>query len=356
MRVLHVASGREWRGGQRQTWLLARGLAGLGIEQRLVTRGESELARRAADSGVTVVPARWRAGLDPRALASLVRAARQADILHAHDSHSVTLAAAASAFTNRPFIATRRMTRPLRNAIPWRRAERVIAISGAVRESLVESGVSADDIVVVAPGIDVEETASTTPADWSSIPGIPPGAFVVVAVSALTEEKGIDVLIDAMADSRLLDGRVHCVIAGAGPEMGVLALRASAHQPPGRVHFLGQISDPLPVIAAAGALVMPSREEAFGSTILDALALGVPVIGSNVGGIPEALAEGGGVTFPSGDAASLAGEIAALWGNRSRWESLSVGGRRAAPQFGLEGMVNRTLAVYRSVMERVERQ
>ena len=356
MRVLHVASGREWRGGQRQTWLLARELARRGVEQRLVTRTGCELARRAAECGVTVVPARWRAGLDPRALASVVRAARQVDILHAHDSHSVTLAAAASAFTNRPFIATRRMTRPLRNAIPWRRAERVIAISGAVRESLIESGVAPDDIVLVAPGIDVAETAATKPADWSTIPGIPPGAFVVVAVSALTEEKGIDILIDAMADSRLFGSQIHCVIAGAGPEMGVLALRASALQPPGRVHFLGQVADPLPVIAAAGALIMPSREEAFGSTILDALALGVPVIGAKVGGIPEALAHGGGVTFPAGDTATLAGEIASLCGNQSRWESLSVAGRLAAPQFGLEGMVNRTSAVYRSVMERVERQ
>jgi UDP-glucose:(heptosyl)LPS alpha-1,3-glucosyltransferase len=85
-------------------------------------------------------------------------------------------------------------------------------------------------------------------------------------------------LIDAMADSRLLGSQVHCVIVGAGPEMGY-SLCGRAVQPPGRVHFMGQVADPLPVIAAAGALIMPSREEAFGSTILDALAMGVPVIG-----------------------------------------------------------------------------
>jgi len=101
---------------------------------------------------------------------------------------------------------------------------------------------------------------------------------------------------------------------------------------------------------------MPSREEAFGSTILDALAMGVPVIGANVGGIPEALAEGGGVTFPPEDAATLAGEIARLSADGAFRESLSRAGRAAARHFDLPGMVEQTLAVYRSVMERVERQ
>jgi glycosyltransferase involved in cell wall biosynthesis len=101
---------------------------------------------------------------------------------------------------------------------------------------------------------------------------------------------------------------------------------------------------------------MPSREEAFGSTILDALALGVPVIGSKVGGIPEALAEGGGVTFPAEDPVTLAGEIARICSDRAGRESLSAAGRKAAEHFDLQAMVDRTLAVYRSVMERVERQ
>ena len=315
MRILHVASGREWRGGQRQTWLLMQGLAERGIAQRLVTRKGSELARRTADSGVEVVPAQWSAGLDPRALASVVRAARQADLLHAHDSHAVSLAAAASAFSDRPFVATRRMTRALRSAGPWRRASAVIAISSAVRRGLIESGVGEEGISLVHPAIDVALTRQTWPIKWETIGGIPPGAFVALAVAALTEEKGIDLLVDAMADSRVASTSAHCVIAGKGPETALLALRASALKGPARVHFMGHVTDPLPLIAGAGVLVMPSREEAFGSTILDALALGVPVIGAAVGGIPEALAHGGGVTFPAGDPAALATEIASLAGD-----------------------------------------
>ncbi len=358
MRILHVASGREWRGGQRQTWLLACGLASRGVAQKILTRRGSDLALRASQNGIAVVPVRWSAGLDPRALATLVLAARHADLLHAHDSHAVSLAAAAAALTGRPFVATRRMTRPLQIAGPWRRAAGVIAISDAVRDALLASGIPGDSIALVHPGIDVEATRRTRPVSWKDLASIPPpdGAFVVVAVSALTEEKGIDLLIDAVADPEVAGAGVYCVIAGQGPEGTRLSLRASAQRPAGRVQLLGQVADPLPLIAAAGALVMPSREEAFGSTILDALALGVPVIAAAVGGIPEALRHGGGVTFPPGDRAALAREIARLSRDRDRRATLALEGPKAAGHFDLPGMVDRTVAVYRSVMERVERQ
>ena len=248
------------------------------------------------------------------------------------------------------------MTRPLRSAGPWRRAVRVIAISKAVRRSLMESGLLEEDITIVTPAIDVALTARTRPCDLGPVAGVPPGAFVVLAVSALTAEKGIDILIDAMADARVSAAGIHCVIAGDGPERGELEARARALPVPGRVHFLGHLTDPLPVIGAAGVLVMPSREEAFGSTILDALALSIPVIGADAGGIPEALSYGGGVTFPSGDGFALAGEMHRLATEPAQRDELSQNAAKAATRFDLPGMVDTTLRVYRSVMERVERQ
>ena len=112
----------------------------------------------------------------------------------------------------------------------------------------------------------------------------------------------------------------------------------------------------LPLIAAAGVLVMPSREEAFGSTILDALALGIPVIGTEVGGIPEALSYGGGVTVAAGDSNALAAEVLLLATDTERRHTMSRNASDAARHFDLPGMVERTLGVYRSVMESIERQ
>ena len=91
--VLQVASGREWRGGERQVWLLTRALAGLGVPQHLVTARHSVLARRARAAGITVTEVPWDIGLDPRALLFIIRQSRATDaIVHAHDAHALRLA------------------------------------------------------------------------------------------------------------------------------------------------------------------------------------------------------------------------------------------------------------------------
>ena len=248
------------------------------------------------------------------------------------------------------------MNRPLRNAGPWRRASRLIAISRSVRQSLIDSGIEAAGVDIVTPAIDVAATSRVPPYDWSAISGIHPPSFKVVAVSALTREKGIDLLVQVMAEPGIASADIHCVIAGDGPERDRLVTLSRALGVAEHVHFLGHVADPLPLIAAAGVLVMPSREEAFGSTILDALALGIPVIGTEVGGIPEALSHGGGVTVPADNSSALAGEVQRLAEDPQLRKTMSRNAAAAAQYHDLPGMVERTLGVYRSVMERIEIQ
>src|SRR2546428_8085914 len=101
VRVLHVDSGREFRGGQNQVRLLTRELArDPSVEQRLVTQRGSELARRATAEGGTVREIPWGLGLDPRAWWRLVveSLALPPDLIHPHNNHSVTLAVLARRF------------------------------------------------------------------------------------------------------------------------------------------------------------------------------------------------------------------------------------------------------------------
>ncbi|HEX9895052.1 MAG TPA: glycosyltransferase [Gemmatimonadales bacterium] len=357
MRILHVASGREWRGGQRQTWLLARGLARIpGISQTIVTARDGELARRLEEAALPVRGAKWRWGLDPRAAFTVWLAARGADLLHAHDAHAVTLAAVAARLTHQPFIATRRMTRPLRRPGPWRRATRVIAISGPVRDTLVRSGIASERIEVIPPAIEVDRTSQVKPIEWFHAYGIPLQSPVVVTVAALTREKGIDTLLEAAAAIHPRLPQLHWVVAGDGVERPALETRAGALHTRPYVHFVGHLSDPLPVISGAAVLVLPSREEGFGSVILDAMALGIPVAASAVGGVPEALAGGGGELVPAGDGAALAAVVERMVGDVAHRMRLGESGRRAVRRFDLDAMVERVVAVYRSVKESIEAQ
>jgi glycosyltransferase involved in cell wall biosynthesis len=279
VRVLHVASGREWRGGQRQTWLLARELAKLDVAQTVVTRRGSELARRLRLAGIHVQPCGWTMGLDPRALIAILHEARRAPaVLHAHDPHAFTLAAVAGRRARCPVVVTRRATFPLRRPRPWREADRVVAISDAVRRQLIADGVPPERIAVVTSGIDLTAAGTATRGDFRARLGLEPGAALVVTVAALTREKGLDTLIAAASRLRMRTPPVHWAIAGTGPLARELGSLASAGEVGRTVHLLGHLNDPAGLLAEADCVVMASTSEGFGSSLLDAMALGRPVI------------------------------------------------------------------------------
>ncbi|MFL5403135.1 MAG: glycosyltransferase, partial [Gemmatimonadales bacterium] len=154
--IVHVASGREWRGGQRQVWLLARELGRQGVDQVVVTGRDTELSRRLNAAGVPVCPAAWHAGLDPRVLPPIIRELRRRPaIVHAHDAHALTLADIGSRLTGAPLIATRRVTFPIRRPGLWKRAAHAIAVSEAVIQSLEAAGVSRARVSLVPDAIDL---------------------------------------------------------------------------------------------------------------------------------------------------------------------------------------------------------
>ncbi len=156
--VVHLSRGREWRGGERQVALLACELHRRGVRQLVVTGQNTVLAASLTQQGVPVLTVPWRFALDPRALVGLLQALPDfrdsRPILHAHDSHALVVASLAANVSRLPLVATRRSaTMPSRLGW-WQHADRVVAISGAVRSLLLAGGVPADRIVVIPSAVD----------------------------------------------------------------------------------------------------------------------------------------------------------------------------------------------------------
>jgi len=310
MRILQVDSGREWRGGQNQVRLLCRELArNAQVEQILVTKEESELARRAAADGVTVSGTGWEIGLDPRAWWHLRRTIStfQPDIIHVHDSHALTLAATVA--LGRTLVATRRVDFHVGRFGAWRRPDRIIAVSDAVKQILVGDGITADAITVVPDGIDLEEIrrAADPPLDMRSRLRLSPNALLAVNAAALVDHKDHKTLIRAAHAARTLEPRLHWVIAGEGPQRDALAAEITRLDLQGRVHLVGWIDRIEALIAEASIFVMSSKLEGLGSVILNALALERPVVATAAGGIPEILPRE--VLVPPGAAEALAQKV-----------------------------------------------
>lgn len=344
MRVLQVDSGREWRGGQNQVRLLCRELAREpAVEQVLVTKRGSELAQRAAADGTAVSETPWGWGLDPRAWFRLNLAVStfKPDILHAHDGHSLWMAR--HSVGDARLVATRRVDFHVGRFSSWRRPDRIIAISGAVKEVLAADGIPATEVTVVPDGIDPDEIrrAAAEPAHIRAFLRLPPDTPLAVNVAALVDHKDQRTLVRAAAHARAARPDLHWVIAGEGERRGSLTAEIARLGLADRVHLLGYVDAADSLIRESDVFVMSSKEEGLGSVILNALALGKPVVATAAGGIPEILPPESLV--PVGDAAALARKVI---------DALSRPASRIPlpERFTARAMAQGVLALYRSLL------
>jgi glycosyltransferase involved in cell wall biosynthesis len=305
--AVQVSRGREWRGGERQVALLARELARRGLPAPVATARGSLLAAelRTLD---TVRELPWQMALDPRALRALHRTldemAPRPTLLHAHDSHALVIAGLTARRLGLPLVATRRSTSVPRRGGWWARAQKVVALSQAVREALEAGGVAPERITVIPSGLDLDALARRAERPVVDLPAEP----YLLAVGALSWEKGHRVLLEAHAR---LAAPPLLLLAGDGPERPALLALAGELGTAARVRCLGIVTDPAPLILRARLLVQPSLREALGTAVIEALALGTPVIASATGGLPELLADTESTLVSPGDPAALATALAA---------------------------------------------
>jgi glycosyltransferase involved in cell wall biosynthesis len=202
---------------------------------------------------------------------------------------------------------------------------------------------------VIPSAVPVAEIAAAHPAGWRARLGLAPAVPLLVNVAALTPEKGHDVLLDAAARLRAAVPAAAWLVAGDGPRRGELAARTRAAGLDGTVRWLGHVDDVAGLLAEADVVVSASTAEGLGSTLLDALALGRPIVAAAAGGVPEVLAGDAGLLVPPGDAPALAAAVARVLADPALAGALRAAATRRATAFDVRRMAERTIEVYRSV-------
>jgi glycosyltransferase involved in cell wall biosynthesis len=352
--VVHVCRGREWRGGERQVRLLIETLASRsGFLQHLVAGRDTPLASAIHPEGLAIHHVPWTAALDPRAALALFRMLQRLrrshgrDLLvHAHDSHALALAFAAARPMRIPLVATRRSV--IAPGRLWRRPTRVIALSPAVARELAAAGVPSDRVVCIPSAIPLAELDMTSD-PRPTVPEAPPRPMVV-AVGALTAEKGHLALIEALP--RVLEAvpAVHLVFVGDGPEHGRLEARARQLGLLERVRFLGAQASARALIRHAQVLAQPSVHEALGTAVLEAMALGVPVVATATGGLIDLLRGGAGLLVPPGNPDALADALGRVLTDAPLRNALVSEARACVAQYDAPQLADRVAEVYRSAL------
>jgi glycosyltransferase involved in cell wall biosynthesis len=360
---LHIDTARTWRGGQNQVLLTVEGLRALGHRAALVAHGEGELRTRAAE-GLELVPLTPRTEMDLAAAYRLSRVIRRLapDVLHAHDPHAVAMAALALSMgapdPRPPLVAARRVDFHLKdNALSrwkYRQVDRFVCASDLIRSMLLQDGVPSEAAVTVHEGIDLSHVAAAPPVNIHEEFWLPHQAPVVGNVAALVPHKGQRHLVEAAARvvREVPDARF--VIAGEGELRPALERQIKERKLEKHVFLAGFRPDVLSLHKSFDVFVLASVTEGLGTSTLDAMACGKPVVGTATGGIPEVVVDGQtGLLVPPRDDRALAAAIVRLLKDPDLRARMGAAGlARVAARFSADRMVRDTLAVYESVVKR----
>jgi glycosyltransferase involved in cell wall biosynthesis len=176
----------------------------------------------------------------------------------------------------------------------------------------------------------------------------PDAAGPVVAVARLSPEKDVANLVHATALCAPRVPELRVEVAGDGPCLGELQALAASLGVGDRITFLGEVRDVPALLARARMFVLPSRSEGIPLTALEAMACGLPVVATRVGGLPEVVDEGvTGLLVPPADPAALADAMVAIGSDPDRCDRMGRAGRRRAEErFDVRRMVAEYEALY----------
>jgi glycosyltransferase involved in cell wall biosynthesis len=354
LKVLHVDTARSWRGGQNQVLLTSLGMAERGHEVTLACRAGGELLARADAARVRTRPALFQGDLGPFGILGLMRALIEArpDVMQLHDPHAVSagLVARRLARSKAFIIATRRVDfrlRSLPSRLKYRACDRVIAVSRAIAEVLTADGIPDPRVRLVYEGVPDRVPVGGGAQALEAL-GVPAGSPVVGNVAALTGHKDHVTLIEATALLRERLPRVVVVIAGEGELRGPLETRARDLGLSKSVIFAGFRTDLDRLMPAFTVFCLSSHMEGLGTSLLDAMAFGRPVVATAAGGIPEVVEDGKtGLLVPPRDPRALADALHVLLTDEARARALGAAGRRRfLASFSAAHMVEETLKIY----------
>ncbi len=332
LNILYVDSDSVWRGGQEQLFQLMTGMKGRGNRVALASPPDSPLTRRAKEEAIQTYAFRQQNELSPLALLQMTRILTQIQpqVVHFNTPRSILSGGLASRICGVPVrVSSRRVNFPLKSRLSllkynWAQ-DAILTVSLSIRRTLIECGVANHLIAVIYEGVDL---------DWIDRQHAPSfsqnrNGLVVGTVAHLSSEKGHTILLEAAAQLVPKFPEVTYVIAGGGELEATLKRKARALGIERRVVFTGFRSDTEGLMKQFDVFCLPSLSEGLSSAILAAMASHLPVVATNVGGIPELVVDGEtGFLVPPYESKPLFHSLSKLIASRKLRQRMGDKGRK----------------------------
>ncbi|MDP3937196.1 MAG: glycosyltransferase [Deltaproteobacteria bacterium] len=366
-RLLHLTTCLEPGGAEQMILSLARGMADDFDLTVAFLKGGGALASEFTALGARVVPLGITGAGDLRGLRRLWRLIRQSrfDLVHTHLFHAGLLGRALGRLSGVPAIVhtqhntlTWETSSPVlaaANRASLRAAHRVIAVGERVAEMLrLHGGVKPECVTVIRNGVDCERFRPGGGRAYArSVLGDQIEGPIIGAVAGFRPEKGHDVLIAAMRFLRDAAPAAKLLLLGDGPLRPAVEQSVARQGLSDRVLFGGRRADVDRILPACDLVVLPSWQEGVPVSALEAMACGLPVVATSVGGTPEVVVDGRtGVLVAPGDARALAFAVLDLL-RRPEWaRRLGKEGRDCVKsRFDAGEMIRRTVALYGELLD-----
>lgn len=371
--VLHVNTEKTWRGGEQQTLYLLNGLRERNIPILLVAKRGGEMAERAKKAGHEVVEMRMRGEVDvtvPARIRKLIKRHR-VTMLHAHTSHAhvyVQLAAATMGKSRPGVVVHRRVDFSIfrrsflgLNKIKYLYGvDRYVTVSRAIKRVLERDGLPSDNIQVVHSGIDlrrIDQAPERREALREEFE-VPDDCALIANVAHCADHKGQVYLVEAMPEILKAHPNVRAAIVGDGELRESLMERAKELEVFDKMIFPGFRNDVPSILKALDIFVMPSHMEGLGTSVLDAMAARLPVVGTEAGGMPEMLEhERNGLVCPVRDSGAIAKNVCRLLADPEWGKGLGRAARETVEaSFSTDSMVEGNIRVYKDLARELDRK
>jgi glycosyltransferase involved in cell wall biosynthesis len=353
---------------------LTTGLRSHGFQCEIACPGDSELVHDGLAAGFQVHPIPMAGPLNPLrdllaviSLAEVIRERRPV-LIHAHGSKAALIARVATMFSRRTrtivtvhsdvlYGGVSRSMRSIYIASERRlarRTSRIVAVSEALRRQLVDVyRLPQEQVVTIHNGLDLGPfLAGGLRLATRKRYGVPNDAVLIGLAARFAPQKALDVLVEAAAPVLETDPRVWLVIAGDGPLLETVRTRARASTARDRILFPGFETDMPGLLSALDLYVSSSISEGLALGTVEAMAAGLPVVATKVGGTPEIIEDGlTGTLVAAGKPAPLGAAIARLLKDPGERRRMGEAGRaRAVAEFGEDTMLGRIAEIYREVL------
>jgi glycosyltransferase involved in cell wall biosynthesis len=353
LRILHIDTGKEWRGGQRQAFFLHEGLINHGYESRMVCHSDGELVKKVDNP----YPLNFKSEVDPVYIFKLLKIIKEykPDIIHSHDSHSLTPCIFASKLNSSfHLVHTRRVDFPLKKKFFNKyksKKVKLVAISQAVRDIISESGISKDKIELVYSGSEqFKKIDKATIEKFKSLYN-PDNKKVIGIVANISDHKDYPTLLKSFEELYKVRQDMLLLIVGDGPLFDEIKNLASTFKSKDSIVFTGFISEIPEMLSMMDIFTMTSKTEGLCTSIIDAMNMSLPTVATRAGGIPELVKDGEtGFLCDVGDYKALADAYSKLLENDELRQKMATTAKERAYNFSKERMVESYIELYKRLI------